>query len=84
MVQRVRTVHSLIGTIIWEVQVLHSQVTSRIISEYCKSTNFGMLLYLADCVFSLIFGAPTYVNYVDRTVHRRGDAKFNSCQTTLF
>ena len=28
---------------------------------YCKSTNFGVLLYLANCVFSLIFVAPTYV-----------------------
>ena len=49
---------------------------------YCKSTNFGVLLYLANlanCVFSLIFVAPTYVNYVDRTLHRWGDAKFNSC-----
>ena len=55
--------------------------------SYCKSTNFGVLLYLANlanCVFSLIFVAPTYVNYVDRTLHRRGDAKFNSRQITLF
>ena len=31
---------------------------------YCKSTNFGMLLYLANlanCVFSLIFVVPKYV-----------------------
>ena len=44
-------------------------------TEYCKSTNFGVLLYLANlanCVFSLIFVTPTYVNYVDRTLHRRG------------
>ena len=31
-----------------------------------------------------IFVAPPYVNYVDRTVHRQGDAKFNSRQITLF
>ena len=53
-------------------------------APYCKSTNFGVLLYLANCVFSLIFVAPTYVNYVDRTLHRLGDAKFNSRQITLF
>ena len=56
-------------------------------SKYCKSTNFGMLLYLANlanCVFSLIFVAPTYVNYVDRTLQRWGDVKFNSRQISLF
>ena len=40
--------------------------------EYCKSTNFGVLLYLANlanCVFSLIFVAAKI--YVDRTLHRR-------------
>ena len=39
---------------------------------YCKSTNFGVLLYLANlanCVFSLIFVAANI--YVDRTLHRR-------------
>ena len=36
---------------------------------YCKSTNFGVLLYLANCVFSLIF--VTAKIYVDRTLHRR-------------
>ena len=36
---------------------------------YCKSTNFGMLLYLANCVFSLIFVAANI--YVDRTLRRR-------------
>ena len=54
---------------------------------YCKSTNFGVLLYLANlanCVFLLIFIVPTYVNYVDRTLHRWGDAKFNSREITLF
>ena len=56
---------------------------------YCKSTNFGVLLYLANlanssCVFSIIFVPPTYVSDVDRTLHRRGDAKFNSHQITLF
>ena len=59
----------------------------RVCSYYCKSTNFGVLLYLANlanCVFSQIFVTPTYVNYVDRTLHRRGDAKFNSRQITLF
>ena len=58
-----------------------------ILCRYCKSTNVGVLLYLANlanCVFSLIFVAPTHVNYVDRTLHRRGDAKFNSRQITLF
>ena len=41
-------------------------------SLYCKSTNFGVLLYLANlanCVFSLIFVAANI--YVDRTLHRR-------------
>ena len=55
--------------------------------NYCKSTNVGVVLYLANlgnCVFSLIFVEPTSVNYVDRTLHRRGDAKFNSRQITLF
>ena len=55
---------------------------------YCKSTNFGVLLYLANlanCVSSLIFVAANI--YVDRTLHRRaagrlGDAKFNSRQIT--
>ena len=28
---------------------------------YCKSTNFGVLLYLANCVFSLILVASKYV-----------------------
>ena len=31
---------------------------------YCKSTNFGVLLYLANltnCMFSLIYVKPTYV-----------------------
>ena len=54
---------------------------------HCKSTNFGVLLYLVNLsnyMFSRIFVAPTYVNYVDRTPHRRGDAKFNSRQITLF
>ena len=54
---------------------------------YCKSTNFSVPLYLANLanyVFSLIFVAPTYVNFVDRTLCRRGDAKFNSLQITLF
>ena len=40
--------------------------------EYCKLTNFGVLLYLANlasCVFSLIFVAANI--YVDRTLHRR-------------
>ena len=40
--------------------------------EYCKSTNFGVLLYLtnlANCAFSLIFIAANI--YVDRTLHRR-------------
>ena len=37
--------------------------------RYCKSTNFGVLLYLANCVFSLIFVAANI--YVDRTLHRR-------------
>ena len=39
---------------------------------YCKSTNFGVLLYLANlanCVSSLIFVAANI--YVDRTLHRR-------------
>ena len=39
--------------------------------RYCKSTNFGVLLYLANlanCVFSLIF-VPANI-YVDRTLHR--------------
>ena len=39
---------------------------------YCKSTNFGVLLYLANlanCVFSLIFVAANI--YVERTLHRR-------------
>ena len=35
----------------------------------CKSTNFGVLLYLANCVSSLIFVAANI--YVDRTLHRR-------------
>ena len=39
--------------------------------QYCKSTNFGVLLYLANlanCVSSLIFVAANI--YVDRTLHR--------------
>ena len=54
---------------------------------YCKSTNFSMLLYLANlanCVFSLIFVVPTYMIVPWSTLHRRGDAKFNSRQITLF
>ena len=50
----------------WELGV----TTQSII--YCKSTNFGVLLYLANlvnCVFSLIFVAANI--YVDRTLHRR-------------
>ena len=52
---------------------------------YCKLTNFGVLLYLANlanCVSSLIFVAA--IIYVDRTLHRpaAGDAKFNSRQIT--
>ena len=39
------------------------------IFSYCKSTNFGVLLYLANCVSSLIFLAANI--YVDRTLHRR-------------
>ena len=41
-------------------------------SVYCKSTHFGVLLYLANlanCVSSLIFVAANI--YVDRTLHRR-------------
>ena len=41
-------------------------------SIYCKSTNFGVLLYLANlanCVSSLIFVAANI--YVDCTLHRR-------------
>ena len=40
--------------------------------KYCKSTNFGVLLYVANlvnCVFSLIFVAANI--YVDHTLHRR-------------
>ena len=40
--------------------------------KYCKSTNFGVLLYLANlanCESSLIFVAANI--YVDRTLHRR-------------
>ena len=43
-----------------------------IVHRYCKSTNFGVLLYLANlanCVFLLIFVAANI--YVDRTLHRR-------------
>ena len=43
---------------------------------YCKSTNFGVLLYLAklaNCVFSLIFVAAKI--YVDRTLHRRASGR---------
>ena len=57
------------------------------LAVYCKSTNFGVLLYLANLanfVFLLIIVAPTYVNYVDRTLHKGGDSKFNSRQITLF
>ena len=42
------------------------------VNHYCKSTNFGVLLYLANlanCVSSLIFVAANI--YVDRTLHRR-------------
>ena len=35
---------------------------------YCKSTNFGVLLYLGNWVFLLIFAASLYV---DRTLHRQ-------------
>ena len=61
------------------------QNTALVVVEYCKSTNFGVLLYLANlanCVFSLIFVAAKI--YVDRTLYRRarGDAKFNSRQIT--
>ena len=34
---------------IWCDEILHL--------KYCKSTNFGVLLYLANCIFSLIFAA---------------------------
>ena len=43
---------------------------------YCKSTNFGVLLYLVDlanCVFLLIFVAANI--YVDRTLHRRATGR---------
>ena len=45
---------------------------SLLLATYCKSTNFGVLLYLANlanCVSSLIFVAANI--YVDRTLHRR-------------
>ena len=41
-------------------------------ATYCKSTNFGVLLYLANlanCVFSPIFVIANI--YVDCTLHRR-------------
>ena len=40
--------------------------------HYCKSTNFAMLLYLANlanCVSSLVFVAANI--YIDCTLHRR-------------
>ena len=43
---------------------------------YCKSTNFGVLLYLANlanCVSSLIFVAANI--YVNRTLHRRATGR---------
>ena len=52
------------------------------VCTYCKSTNFGVLLYLANlvnCVFSLIFVAANI--YVDRTLHRRAAGRR---QITLF
>ena len=51
---------------------------------YCKLTNFGVLLYLANlanCVFSLIFVAAKI--YVDRTLHRRAAGRRQS-EITLF
>ena len=51
--------------------VAHGRVLI-VMFDYCKSTNFGVLLYLANlanCVFSLIFVAANI--YVGRTLHRR-------------
>ena len=57
--------------------VLHPLFTADLFQKaYCKSTNFGVLLYLVNlaiCVFSLIFVAANI--YVDRTLHRRAARK---------
>ena len=50
---------------------------------YCKSTNFGVLSYLANCIILIIF-VTTYGSDVDSTLHRQADAKFKSHQITLF
>ena len=61
-----------IGT---KIQIISSEAKGSIyilktVTSYCKSTNFGVLLYLANCVCSLIFVAASI--YVDRTLHRQG------------
>ena len=56
----------------FKVTLDNSYNTLHFIDVYCKSTNFGVLLYLANlanCVSSLIFVAANI--YVDRTLHRR-------------
>ena len=55
-----------------QIRLTDSWHETRLFLVYCKSTNFGVLLYLANlanCVFSLIFVAANI--YVDRTLHRR-------------
>ena len=51
---------------------LRRSVDMLLLTGYCKSTNFGVLLCLANlanCVSSLIFVAANI--YVDRTLYRR-------------
>ena len=53
---------------------------------YCKSTNFGLLLYLANCVFSLIFVAANIrsLSDVDRTLHRRETPNLIAAKSLYF
>ena len=57
---------------LWRELIRRKSSSDTMDSKYCKSTNFGMVLYLANlanCVSSLIFVAANI--YVDRTLHRR-------------
>ena len=61
-----RSVHLINMFVIHMISQINTKENT---GPYCKSTNFGVLLNLANCVSSLIFVATNM--YVDRTLHRR-------------
>ena len=79
------------GTVSWFqlnewLQFVHRDIFYECwVMNYCKSTNFGVLLYLVNCVFSLIFvAANIYIDHTSCMDGPWGDPKFNSRQITLF